>query len=152
EVPSAALVAQQFARMVDFFSIGTNDLIQYTLAADRTNSSLASLYSASDPAVLKLLRGVIQAAHREGIKVSLCGEMSAETMYIPLLIGLGLRSLSVTPHMIPEIKQVIRGLSPKVAQQIACRVQRLDNARDITNLLRDRVKRILPELSHDSSP
>jgi phosphotransferase system enzyme I (PtsI) len=148
EVPSAALMADQFARLVDFFSIGTNDLIQYTLAADRTNENLATLYSASDPAVLRLVRSVIRAAHQKQIEVSVCGEMSGDPIYAPLLIGLGLRQMSVSPHKIPEIKRVVRGLSMKESQRIAGRVQRLDNARDITSFLRDRVRRIVPELVH----
>ncbi|MBX9653479.1 phosphoenolpyruvate--protein phosphotransferase [bacterium] len=148
EVPSAALLADQFARLVDFFSIGTNDLIQYTLAADRTNENLATLYSASDPAVLKLVRTVIRAAERHQIEVCVCGEMSGDPIYAPLLIGLGLRQMSLTPHKIPEIKKLIRGLTLKEAQRIAGRVQRLDNARDITSFLRDRVRRIAPELVH----
>lgn len=150
EVPAAALLADQFARLVDFFSIGTNDLIQYVLAADRTNEQLAALYSASDPAVLKLVRSVIRAAQRQGIGVGVCGEMSGDPIYAPLLIGLGLRQMSVAPHKIPEIKKVVRGLSLKEAHRISGRVQRLDNARDVTSYLRDRVRRIVPELIHDS--
>lgn len=150
EVPSAALLADQFARLVDFFSIGTNDLIQYVLAADRTNENLATLYSASDPAVLKLVRSVIRAAHRQGIGVGVCGEMSGDPIYTPLLIGLGLRQMSVAPHKIPEIKKVVRGVSLKEAHRIGGRVQRLDNARDVTSYLRDRVRRIVPELVHES--
>lgn len=148
EVPAAALLADQFARLVDFFSIGTNDLIQYTLAADRTNENLTTLYSASDPAVLKLVRSVIRSARRNNIDVSVCGEMSGDPIYVPLLLGLGLRQMSVTPHKIPEIKRVVRSLSMREAQRIAGRVQRLDNARDITNFLRDRVRKIVPELVH----
>lgn len=149
EVPSAALLADQFARLVDFFSIGTNDLIQYTLAADRTNENLATLYSASDPAVLKLVRSVIRSAQRHDIDVSVCGEMSGDPIYAPLLIGLGLRQMSVTPHKIPEIKRVVRSLTLREAQRIAGRVQRLDNARDVTSFLRDRVRRLVPELVHE---
>lgn len=151
ETPAAALMADQFARIVNFFSIGTNDLIQYVLAADRTNENLATLYSASDPAVLKLVRSIVRAAHRHNIGVSVCGEMSGDPIYAPLLVGLGLRQLSLTPHKIPEIKRVIRGLSLKETLRIAGRVQRLDNSRDVTSFLRDRIRRIVPELVHDAN-
>lgn len=108
EVPSAALMAESFAREMDFFSIGTNDLVQYTLAADRTNENVATLYSPSDPAVLKLIRMVVEAAGKYNVEVTVCGEMSGEPLYTLLLIGLGLRQLSATPHNLPEIKKVIR--------------------------------------------
>lgn len=149
EVPSAALMADQFAKLVDFFSIGTNDLIQYTLAVDRTNETVASLYSASDPAVLKLLRGVVQAARRNGVDVNVCGEMSGDPMYAVLLVGLGLRSLSATPHNIPEIKKIVRSITTKDARKLASRVLRLDSAGDVTNFLRSRTRRIVPELIDD---
>jgi phosphotransferase system enzyme I (PtsI) len=149
EVPSAALLAKQFAKLVDFFSIGTNDLIQYTLAADRTNENLATLYSASDPAVLKLVREVIEATRKQKIELGICGEMSGDPIYTPLLFGMGLRQLSVTPHKIPEIKRVIRGLTRAEAHKIVGRVNRLDNSRDITSLLRDRHRKSSPEHAHD---
>ena len=149
EVPSAALLADHFAKHVDFFSIGTNDLIQYTLACDRTNETVASLYSASDPAVLKLVRAVVRAAERRGVQVNVCGEMSGDPIYTMLLLGLGLRHLSVTPHNIPEIKKIIRSTTIEDAQQVARRVLRLDTAGDITSYLRNRTRRIIPELIDD---
>src|SRR5204862_1540054 len=105
EVPSAALMADQFAREVNFFSIGTNDLIQYTLAADRTNENVASLYNPGDPSVLWLIDRVIQAAGKYQIDVCVCGEMSGDPIYTILLLGMGLRQLSMTPQNIPEIKK-----------------------------------------------
>src|SRR5436305_172279 len=111
EVPSAAIMSEQLAREVDFFSIGTNDLIQYTLAADRTNEMMASLYSAGDPAVLRLIDNVVKAGRKSEITVNVCGEMSGEPQYTMLLLGLGLRQLSATPHNIPEIKRIIRSVT-----------------------------------------
>src|SRR5947208_1530920 len=108
EVPSAAIMADQLAQEVGFFSIGTNDLIQYTLAADRTNEAVASLYSPGDPAVLRLIELVVNAAQKHGIDVNGCGEMSGERIYTLVLLGMGLRQLRVTPHSLPEIKKIIR--------------------------------------------
>jgi phosphotransferase system enzyme I (PtsI) len=146
EVPSAALLAEQMAREVSFFSIGTNDLVQYTLAADRTNEAVASLYSPGDPAVLRLIDMVVQAAKRNGTEVSVCGEMSGEPIYTLLLLGMGLRQLSVTPHNIPEIKKLIRSVAIEEANQVAREALRLETARDVNNYLRDQTRRILPEV------
>jgi phosphotransferase system enzyme I (PtsI) len=146
EVPSAALLADQMAREVSFFSIGTNDLIQYTLAADRTNENVASLYSPGDPAVLRLIEMVVQAAAKQGVEVSVCGEMSGEPIYTMLLLGMGLRQLSVTPHNIPEIKKIIRSVSVEEANEVAQEVLRLETARDVNSFLREKTRRILPEV------
>lgn len=146
EVPSAAIMADQLAREVDFFSIGTNDLIQYTLAADRTNETVASLYNPGDPAVLRLIDQVVQAAQRHQVGVNVCGEMSGEPIYTLLLLGLGLRQLSVTPHNIPEIKQLIRSVSIDEAVQVAREAFRLETARDVNNYLREQARRVLPEV------
>ena len=145
EVPSAALLADVLAREVDFFSVGTNDLIQYTLAADRNNEHVAHLYDPADPAVLRLIRGVVQAATQAEIDVNVCGEMSGEPLYTPLLVGLGLRSLSATPRKIPEIKRVIRQLDTAEAEKLAGQALRMETARQVQNLLRDQLRRILPE-------
>jgi phosphotransferase system enzyme I (PtsI) len=152
-------MAKELAREVDFFSIGTNDLIQYTLAADRTNETVAGLYSAGDPAVLRLIDQVVKAAlgngatptasdgqKRKTIDVSVCGEMSGDPIYTMLLIGLGLRQLSVTPQNIPEIKKIIRTVTLQEAKDVAEAALKLDSARDVNNYLRDRTRRILPEL------
>jgi phosphotransferase system enzyme I (PtsI) len=139
EVPSAALLAPLFAQHVDFFSIGTNDLIQYTLAVDRTNADVATLYSASDPAVLRLVKRVVDAARTRGIPVNLCGEMSGDPTYSALLVGLGLRQMSVTPHNIPAVKQAIRRINVREARRLADRVLRLDSAADITKYLRSKM-------------
>jgi len=146
EVPSAAILADLMAREVDFFSIGTNDLIQYTLAADRTNQEVASLYSPGDPAVLRLIDGVVKAARAHGVTVNVCGEMSGEPLYTMLLLGLGLRQLSVTPHNVPEIKKVIRSVTLPEAEEVAREVMRLETARDVNNYLREQTRRVLPEV------
>lgn len=145
EVPSAAIMANGFARDVDFFSIGTNDLIQYTLAADRTNELVADLYSPADPAVLRLIKAVVDAArtHRTGVNV--CGEMSGDPLFTPLLVGLGLRQLSLAPNNLPAVKAVVRRLQVADAERIAAEALALESARDVVNyLLRER-KRIHPE-------
>jgi phosphotransferase system enzyme I (PtsI) len=146
EVPSAALLADHMAREVSFFSIGTNDLIQYTLAADRTSEAVASLYSPGDPSVLRLIDLVVKAARKQEIDVNVCGEMSGEPVYTVLLLGLGLRQLSVTPHNIPEIKKIIRSVSIAEAEQVAGEVMRMETARDVNNYLREQTRRILPEV------
>jgi phosphotransferase system enzyme I (PtsI) len=145
EVPAAAILAEQMAREVDFFSVGTNDLVQYTLAADRNNATVSSLYSPGDPAVLRLIDGVVKAAAKHDIAVNVCGEMSGEPLYTMLLLGLGVRQLSVTPHNIPEIKKVIRTVTVERSAAVAQEAMRLETARDVNNYLREQTRRILPE-------
>lgn len=145
EVPSAALMADVLAREVDFFSIGTNDLVQYTLAADRTNENVAGLYTPADPAVLRLIRMVVKAAAEREIEVNVCGEMSGEPLYTMLLLGMGMRQLSVTPQNIPEIKNVIRSITLEDARRVAEEVLQLETARDVTNYLREQYRRVFPE-------
>ncbi len=111
EVPSAALIADLLAREVEFFSIGTNDLIQYALAVDRNNEHVSYLYQPLHPGVLRMIRFIVDSARDAGIDVSMCGEMAADRRHTALLLGLGLRRLSVSPKVIPEIKTQIRGLA-----------------------------------------
>ena len=146
EVPSAALRAGMLNREADFFSIGTNDLIQYTLAVDRGNERIANLYAASDPAVIGLIRDVVRAANRGKIGVSLCGEMAGQPEYVMLLLGLGLRDLSVTPPALPEVKKIIRSVSIRQCQRVARRVAGFDAAREVHNYLREEVRKIIPEV------
>jgi phosphotransferase system enzyme I (PtsI) len=111
EIPSAALLADALASLVDFFSIGTNDLTQYTLAVDRTNALVAPLADPLHPAVLRLIHQVIEAAHAQGKWVGMCGELAGEALAIPLLLGLGLDEFSMTATAIPAAKALLRTLS-----------------------------------------
>jgi phosphotransferase system enzyme I (PtsI) len=146
EVPSAALMADQFAREVNFFSIGTNDLIQYTLAVDRTNERVAGLYCPAHPSVLKLIRDTIRAGQRNSISVSVCGEMAGDPLYTLLLLGLGLNTFSMNGPVIPEVKQVIRSTTLDHAKQVARRVMSFDSERQVTYYLREETRKILPDV------
>jgi phosphotransferase system enzyme I (PtsI) len=119
EVPAAAVMADILAREVAFFSIGTNDLIQYSMAVDRNNEHVAHLYQPLHPSILRMLRFIIDSARAAGIEVSLCGEMAADVRYAPLLIGMGLRRLSMSPRVVPEIKTRIRELSAARLAELA---------------------------------
>jgi phosphotransferase system enzyme I (PtsI) len=143
EVPSAAVIADQLAREVDFFSIGTNDLAQYTLAADRTNARVAALADPLYPAVLRLIKQVIEAAHAAGRWVGMCGEMAGQPEAIPILLGLGLDEFSMSPAAIPRAKQIIRSLTVPESRAVAAQVLNLDSARAV----RDYVREVLAALS-----
>ena len=151
EVPSAAVMADQLAREVDFFSIGTNDLIQYTLAVDRTNETVADLYSAADPSVLRLIAMVVKAAVPRGIDVTVCGAMGGDPIYATLLLGLGIRLLSMPPHQLPEIKRVIRAIREDRAKLLAAEVLDLDSAAEVVARLREALREALPDLSGAAS-
>ncbi len=145
ETPAAAMMIDVFVKEVDFVSIGTNDLIQYTLAVDRGNKDVADLYNASDPSVLRLIRRSLDAAAAVGVPANLCGQMSGSVLYTQLLLGLGLRQLSVPPSSIPEVKQVCRSVSVAECRLIADRALEMDSAREVKNFLRDQLSRVLPE-------
>ncbi len=146
EVPSAVMMIDHFVEEVDFLSLGTNDLIQYTLAVDRSNKDVVGLYNAADPAVLKLISMTVQAANRKAIPVNLCGQMSGSPSYTMLLLGLGLRQLSVTPSVLPEIKKVCRSVTIDECENVARRALSMENARDIKNFLKKELKKHVPEL------
>jgi len=146
EVPAAAMMADEFAREVDFFSIGTNDLIQYTLAADRSDPTVANIYSAGDPSILKLIDTVLRAARTSEIPVTICGQMSSDPIFVPLLLGMGLRQLSSTPHAIPNLKEVVRHITIERAEEIAAEARSLDAARDVETFLRGELQKISPDL------
>ena len=145
ETPAAVLTADHLAKEVDFFSIGTNDLVQYTLAVDRGNENVASLYTPSHPAILQLIQQVVQVANRANIDVSLCGEMASDIEYMPLLLGLGLKTFSLAPPMIPEVKKAIRQFSHKDCQAIARRSLGFDTGKQVINFLREEVRKALGE-------
>lgn len=143
EVPSAALTADLLAREVDFFSIGTNDLIQYSLAVDRNNEHVADLYQPGHPAILRMLRSVIDAGRSAGIDVSLCGEMAADPRYAALLVGLGLRTLSVSPQAVPALKTRLRELSTVELEQLARRCLEAGSGPEVEELLGSGLRRAL---------
>ena len=145
EVPSAALMAATFTREVDFFSIGTNDLIQYTVAVDRGNERVASLYTAANPAVIKLVKSVIRAARRGKVETSICGEIAGDPVYTMLLIGLGLRHLSMVPTQIPAVKQVLRHAKVEDCERLARKVGSLDSERRILLTLRRELQLAVPD-------
>ncbi len=146
EVPSAAILAEEFAAEVDFFSIGTNDLIQYTLAVDRGDPAVSSHYRTGDPAILRLISMVVKAAENHKIPVTVCGQMSSDPKFLPLLIGLGIRRISVTPHAIPELKAVLRQLKIPQCKDIATHAEWLGLSRVIDNYLQGELRKICPQL------
>ena len=151
EVPAAALQARNFAREVDFFSIGTNDLIQYTLAVDRAEPSVASLYRAGDPSILRLIQMVVDAGRIENVPVTVCGQMSSDPKFVPLLLGLGIRSVSVTPISVPDVKDVVRNFSVNDAEEVAKHALSLDVARDVENYLKTELNRLCPGRISDTT-
>jgi phosphotransferase system enzyme I (PtsI) len=146
EVPSAALTADILARHVDFFSVGSNDLIQYTLAIDRGNENVAGMYQPAHPAVLRLLQTVVEAAHRNNIWVGVCGEMAADAILVPALIGLGVDELSAGPASIPRIKRAIQALNYEEARQLVARCVLNESAEANQAELEQMARRLYPEI------
>ena len=139
EIPSAAISADQLAKEVDFFSIGTNDLSQYTMAADRTNPKVANLSNAFQPAVLRLIKEVIIAAHAEGKWVGMCGELAGEPVAAPILIGLGLDEFSMSPPFIPLLKQIIRNLNYEDMTKLADIALNLITPEEVNDFILEKV-------------
>ncbi|MFA6960036.1 MAG: phosphoenolpyruvate--protein phosphotransferase [Opitutaceae bacterium] len=131
EIPSAATTADLLAKDCDFFSIGTNDLIQYLLAVDRVNDRIAHLYEPSHPAVIRLIKFVVDEAHKNKIKVSVCGEMAGDAVYAPLLLGLGVDDLSMTPPLLPAVKYLVRSMKLSDAQKLAAEALKLSTAKEV---------------------
>ena len=142
EIPSAAVMADQLAEVVDFFSIGTNDLSQYALAADRTNAQVAPMASGFQPAVFRLIKMVIDAAHAKGKWVGLCGEMAGELLAIPILLGLGLDEFSMNPPAVPFAKRLIRSISMEHARQVAEIAINLKGDREIRKYVQEAVPEV----------
>lgn len=135
EIPAAAVAAHRLAPLVDFFSIGTNDLTQYTLAVDRTNETVASIADYFDPAVVDLIRNVIDASHAHGIWTGMCGEMAGDPVALPLLLGLGLDEFSMAPASVPDAKDRLRNLSREECRELAARCLSADSAASIRAIL-----------------
>jgi len=145
EVPSAVAVADMLAHEVDFFSIGTNDLIQYTIGIDRSNEHVAYLYEPLHPGVLRFIKQAVDAGHEAGIPVALCGEMAGEPMYVPILLGLKIDSFSMNPVSLPRVKNLIRRSSMKECCRFANKVLRMRTAQEVNRSVRKMVMRKFPE-------
>lgn len=148
EVPSAALTADVLAKECDFFSIGTNDLIQYSLAVDRTNEKVAYLYEPGHPAVIRLIKRIIDAAHQNDIWVGMCGEMSGEPIFSFLLLGMGLDRLSMSIPQVPKIKELISNISLKDAKSALQEALKLSTSKEVERYLHSELKNILGEDFH----
>ena len=146
EVPSAALMSRALAAESAFFSIGTNDLIQYTLAVDRGNERVAHLYQAAHPAVVYLVKNIVRAARSAPIDCSVCGEMAGEPLFCMLLLGMGLRTLSMVPDQIPVIKRVVRSVTMEHCERLARRVGSFDSERQVETALRDELRKLDPDV------
>jgi phosphotransferase system enzyme I (PtsI) len=146
EVPSAALTAETIATEVDFFSIGTNDLIQYTMALDRLNERVANLYEPTHPAILRLIRNCVESAHNNNIWVGVCGQIAGDPLYAPLLIGMGVDELSVDSSSLPRVKEVIRRLTLKETQDLAAAALHATRGREVLGMLNALIQRVDPDL------
>ncbi len=147
EVPAAVLMLEHFIHEVDFVSIGTNDLIQYTLAVDRGNEYVADLYTGHDPAVLRLIKQSIDIAQAHQVDVSVCGEMSSTPISALALVGMGVRTLSAPPAALPQVKQALRNVNISDCQQMAKRVLEFGTAREVDAFLQARFAELLPEMA-----
>lgn len=146
EIPSAALTASILAEHVSFFCLGTNDLVQYTLAVDRVNENVAHLYQPTHPAVLRLLQHAVETGHEAGIWVGICGEMAADPILVPLLLGLGFDELSVSPHAVPGVKDAVRRLSMLQARELATEVLTFSSGHEIRERCKALMECVAPEL------
>lgn len=146
ETPAAVMIAPFLAQEVDFFSIGTNDLIQYFLAVDRGNQHVAYLYDPFHPAILRALKMTCDAAHAAGISVCICGEMAGESLYTLVLIGLGLDSMSMNPSCIPRVKRVVRHVSKRQGEELVERLLTLPTSKEVSAAIDQQMRTLLPDL------
>ena len=146
EVPSAALCADLLAPHVSFFSLGTNDLVQYTLAVDRVNERIAYLYEPTHPAIIQLIRRTAEIGHQHGIWTGLCGEMGGNPLMVPLLVGLGIDEISVSPAQVPLVKDVIRKVRYAEAERLAADILSSNTGADVLARCRAVVARAAPEI------
>lgn len=147
EIPAAVLIADQLAKKVDFFSIGSNDLVQYTLAVDRSNEKVAYLYNPMHPAVIELIARTVKAAHDNGIWVSCCGEIAGDPRYVPLLVGLGVHELSMSSGSIAPVRRLIRRLSLHDAEDLAREILRLRDPGKAMTLSHQLIGRVAPDIA-----
>jgi len=152
ETPSAALTADRIAAECSFLSIGSNDLTQYTLAVDRANERVAPLYDNLHPAVLQLIGRTVEAAHRAGIWVGLCGEFASDPLGVLVLLGLGIDELSVAPGLLPETKRIIRSIDAGSASEVVAEALRLGTAREVKRLLSHELRVRFPKLAQSLAP
>ena len=143
EIPSAALTCDILAKEVDFFSIGTNDLIQYSIAVDRVNEKIAYLYEPTHPAVLRLIKNIIDSGHKENVWVGMCGEMASEPAFALLLLGLGLDEFSVSPAAVPAIKRVIRSVTIEQTKNMSEKALTLTTGKDVENFSKEKLKELV---------
>jgi phosphotransferase system enzyme I (PtsI) len=151
EIPSAAVTADALAKRVKFFSLGTNDLIQYTLAVDRLNQRIAPLYEPTHPAVLRLIKMTVDAAERAGLWCGVCGEMAGEPVLIPLLLGLGVTELSTAPACLPRVKFLIRRLKMAEAQELAAFALECECGSEILRRSEELAKKVAPSLFEEEN-
>ena len=149
EVPSAAITSDILAKEVDFFSIGTNDLIQYSLAVDRVNEKIAYLYEPAHPAVLSLIKMVIDSAHKHNIPVGLCGEMAGDIVLTLILLGLGLDEFSTSPIAVPEVKKIIRSVRFGEAKMIAEKALSFDTGKEVMKFASTKLKELVPDIAQE---
>ena len=152
EVPAAVTLADLLGREADFFSIGTNDLIQYALAIDRGNKSVADMYEPLHPAVMRMVRDVVQVSRKLGIRVAMCGEMAGDPLYIPVLLGLGVEELSMNPTSIPVVKRVIRMTSLGEARKIARRALALATVEEVNEYVNTEMDHRFPDIFRFGRP
>jgi phosphotransferase system enzyme I (PtsI) len=146
ETPAAVIIAPLMAQEVDFFSIGTNDLIQYFLAADRGNEHVAYLYDPSHPAILRALKATCDAANAAGIEVCICGEMAGEPLYSLVLVGLGLHEFSMNPACIPRVKRVLRQVSKRDGELLVDKLLLLPTSKEVSAVIDSEMRVRLPDI------